>query len=269
MTEPQSSETAKADPAAEEAEVSTQTVDEPEQKAAGRVAQPIRQVLKSRLSVAVLALSVIGISVGSYLAVSSSPPGQSATGNVSRNVVGTSSKGANTAASAVPGPMPGAPTTSGTHPAHGTSASVSDHGQSADTPKALKPSNLARVSSWNKGPAGTALSLITSQAGTVMMARGTGQYPQMLQACKALSGSVQSAEALPPIPDAGMQQLYTKSLAAFDSGIAACVQGITQHSEGVEDTVTDVNQAYVKQAVNHFNVGMTDLYLATEVLRKQ
>jgi hypothetical protein len=102
-----------------------------------------------------------------------------------------------------------------------------------------------------------------------MMAHGTRQYPQMLQACKALSGSVQSAEALPPIPDGAMQQLYTKSLAAFDSGIAACVHGITQRSESVEDTVTNVNQTYVKQAVKQFNAGMTDLYLATEVLRKQ
>jgi hypothetical protein len=100
------------------------------------------------------------------------------------------------------------------------------------------------------------------------MAHGVGQYPQMLQACRALSASVHGAEALPPIPDAAMQQVYAKSLAAFSSGTAECLVGITQHSDGVEDTVTQVNQAVIQQALKQFSVGISDLYVATGVLRK-
>jgi hypothetical protein len=164
--------------------------------------------------------------------------------------------------------MPGAATISGGPAAHETSAPASSLAQAADTPKPLKPSDPVRVSAWNKGPAGAALSQVTSQAGTVLMAHGVGQYPSMLQACKALSASVQAAEALPPIPDAAMQQVYAKSLAAFSSGTAKCLAGITQHSEGVEDTVTDVNQVVIQQALKHFSVGISDLYVATQVLRK-
>lgn len=294
MSEPSASDAAAGEPAAEKPAVSEQTVAEPEvatsaeetaldvpvdPEAAGRVRKPLRQVPRPSRSVAVLTLAVVGISIGVYLAASSSPTGQKATGDVSRNVVSTSSAGESTAArvgaGAVPGRTPGASTAAhGNTPgartaAHGNSAPASSHGQSADTPKPLKPPSPVRVRAWNKGPAGAALSQVTSHASTVLMAHGVGQYPQMLQACRALSASVQAAEALPPIPDAAMQQLYTKSLAAFSSGTAKCLVGISQRPEGDEDTVTQVNQVVIHQALNLFSVGMSDLYVATEVLRKQ
>jgi hypothetical protein len=133
----------------------------------------------------------------------------------------------------------------------------------------LKPSDPAQVKSWNSGKAGATLAKVTSQSGTVLMAHGAKQYTQMLHACRALSATLQTAQTLPPIPDAAMQRVYAKSLAAFKAGVADCEAGITQHPEGVEDTVTHVNQSYIQQAVNQFGTGMTDLYIATETLRKQ
>ena len=112
------------------------------------------------------------------------------------------------------------------------------------------------------------MALITTQAGNVLMAHGSGQYPQMLQACKALASAVQSAAKLSPIPDAAMRTYYEKALTAFESGITDCQSGITQHEEGVEDIVTQVNKADIKAAVKHFSTGMTDLYVATGYLRK-
>lgn len=110
---------------------------------------------------------------------------------------------------------------------------------------------------------------VTTTAGTVLMAHGSGQYPQMLQACKALASAVTAATALAPIPDAAMERAYVKSLTAFRSGTADCEAGITQHEEGVEDTVTQVNQATIDRAMKQFSAGMTDLYIATEYLRQK
>jgi hypothetical protein len=156
--------------------------------------------------------------------------------------------------------MPGAPT---------VRKPVKSVALAASTPRPLKPSNAAQTKEWNKGSGGTALSAVTRDSGTVLMAHATGQYTQMLQACRALDTAIKDAEALSPIPDAAMQRMYTKSLSAFSTGVADCEAGISQHAEGVEDTVTHVNQADIKQAITEFSVGTTDLYRATEVLRKQ
>jgi hypothetical protein len=66
-----------------------------------------------------------------------------------------------------------------------------------------------------------------------------------------------------------MQREYTAALSSFRQGAADCVAGIVQHIHGPEDTVTNVNKAQVGQAVSAISAGLTDLYVATEVLRKQ
>jgi hypothetical protein len=139
----------------------------------------------------------------------------------------------------------------------------------ASGPVALKPSSPAPVKTWNSGKSGSALSQIVVYSGNVLMAYGSKQYPQMLQACTALGGTAKKARALPPIPDAAMEMLYTTSLDNFLSGAALCESAISQHPEGVEDTVTHVNQAQLTEAMSQFKVGTTDLYAATKVLQKQ
>jgi hypothetical protein len=132
----------------------------------------------------------------------------------------------------------------------------------------LLPANGAQVTSWNKGSGGTALSAVTVASGNVMMAHASAMYPEMLLACHALTTAVQQANGVAPIPDTAMQHEYAAALSAFKQGAADCTAGITQHIEGPEDTVTNVNQADVNSAVASISVGLSKLYIATEVLRK-
>lgn len=232
-----------------------------------QLSKPTRRMPVSARGVLILTLAAAAVAIGSYLAVSGSPGGQSASGRLSGNVLNPAQGASVTTAGAVapPGPMPGAPAG---HQSPATDP-ASSPAKMQNVPKPLRPSDPAQVKSWNSGQAGAALARVTSQAGAVLMAHGSGQYTQMLQACEALSGAVKTAEALPPVPDAAMQNIYSKSLAAFKAGIVKCEAGITQHPEGVEDTVTHVNPSDIQQAVKQFGTGMTDLYIATEVLRKQ
>jgi hypothetical protein len=224
---------------------------------------------KKTRSAAAIGVVVAAVAAGVIVAVSSSHSapysasagavlaGQTATSGAAGRSVGNTP----TAGASIPGPMPGAP--SGPLKSGHTSTT------SSGAKKPIKPTNPAQVKSWNSGQAGKAMAQVTTLAGTVLMAHGGGQYPQMLQACKTLAGAVQSAAALPQIPDAAMRDYYQKSLNAFKSGIAKCQSGITQHEEGVEDTVTQVNQADIQEALKRFGTGMTDLYIATDYLRKQ
>jgi hypothetical protein len=225
---------------------------------------------KKTRSAAAIGVVVAAVAAGVIVAVSSShsaPYSDSAGGAVlagqtaTSGAAGRSAGNTPTAGASIPGPMPGAP--SGPLKSGHTSTT------SSGAKKPIKPTNPAQVKSWNSGQAGKAMAQVTTLAGTVLMAHGGGQYPQMLQACKTLSGAVQSAAALPQIPDAAMRDYYQKSLNAFKSGIAKCQSGITQHEEGVEDTVTQVNQADIQQTLKQFGTGMTDLYIATDYLRKQ
>ena len=161
--------------------------------------------------------------------------------------------------SARPGPLPGAPDAG----VKGGSKSAAQNG-----PKPLKPTDLAQVKAWEADSGGKALTQVTAQSGNVLMSHAGGQYPEMLQYCNALTTAVQTAEADSPIPDNAMQKMYAKSLTAFKAGAADCVAGITQHPEGVEDTVTNVNHADINKAVSELSLGINDLYIATEVLRK-
>jgi hypothetical protein len=136
-------------------------------------------------------------------------------------------------------------------------------------PKPLQPANKSQVASWNKGSGGTALSAVTAAAGDAMMSRAASAYPEMLLSCRSLAAAVQRADAAPPIPDAAMEGEYALALSAFKRGAADCLAGITQHIEGPEDTLTNVNDALISQASAALGTGLKDLYTATEVLRKQ
>jgi hypothetical protein len=225
------------------------------------VTKPVRRTPPAALGIILLVVALVGISVTVYFVSSGSPPkGQSAAAKAAAAAVTPASgtgKKSGTATTAPPGPMTGAST-----------VPVSPV-TSVTTPKPLKPSNPAQVRSWNAGKAGAALVQVTDDSGGVLMAAGSGRYPEALQACTALAGAVKAAEALPPIPDAAMQKLYVKSLDDFTSGATDCMAAITQHPEGLEDVVTDVNHAELNKATSLFDVGTRDLYNATEFLRKQ
>ena len=212
---------------------------------AWRAAGPARNV-------ALLALAALGLAAVLYAVIPASPGGRA-----------TAAKGPRATAAAAPhgGTAAGQPALAGT-PAGGTPAA-------ALGPGALKPSRPAQASSWNAGPGGKALAGVTTLASNALMAHAIRQYPQMLQYCRALAGAVQGAEAGPPITDAAMQKMYLKSLTAFRQGTADCVAGITQHSQGVEESTTHVNTAVLNRAVSELSLGNQDLYIATEALRKQ
>jgi hypothetical protein len=233
---------------------------------------PLRHWMpRSRRTRAVAAIGVAAAAVAVIIVAVSSSHGAPFAGSAvgatatAQTATGLSANGVPTAGALAPGPMPGAPSNAAGS-SHTTGSASSAKG--ATGPKPLQPTDPVQVKSWNAGQAGKAMAKVTAVAGTVLMAHGSGQYPQMLQACKTLAGAVQTAAALPPIPDAAMFRYYQKSLDAFKSGIADCEAGITQHEEGVEDTVTQVNQTDTTLAVKRFGTGMTDLYIATDYLRK-
>jgi hypothetical protein len=209
----------------------------------------------------ILAVLLAGISVAVFL-VSAGPPSPKgpltaagSAGATARPASGDRESAAG--AAAAPGSQPGAA-------AIGTTPVAAVTG-----PKPLQPTNPARVKSWNTGKGGAALARVTAYSGNVLMAYGSGLYPQTLQACTELAGAVKQAQALPPIPSSAMQKMYVRSLDAFRKGIAECEAAITQHPEGVEDTATDVNHTEMSKAIAQFSTGTKDLYIATEILRKQ
>ena len=133
----------------------------------------------------------------------------------------------------------------------------------------MRPSDPRLIKSWKAGPGGKALNRVTTQAADVQMAQATGQYTEMPQYCGALTGAVQSALAAPAIPDSGMQAKYGAALTAFKSAARNCTTAITVSLEGIEDTVTHVNHAEINLSMSELKTGLTDLYIATEMLRTQ
>lgn len=205
--------------------------------------------------VAAIIYAVIPKSPGGQAPVRISPAAERAAGN--RAAAGNSLvEGAGQS----PAPQPGA----------ATAGPAGQNPQPAPTsPKPLKPTSPAKIKAWNIGSGGAALALVTTQSGNALMAHSAGQYPEMLGYCTALVSAVRGAEKVTPIPDAAMERMYLKSLSAFKQGATECVRSITQHPEGVEDTVTNVDYAVLDRAVSELNLGIRDLYIATEALRKQ
>jgi hypothetical protein len=134
-------------------------------------------------------------------------------------------------------------------------------------PVTLSPRHPALVASWNAGKGGAALSSITQQLGTVLMAHGASQYPIMRRACVQLSASVETASGSEPIPDATMEQLYQRALTLLAAGAGKCEAGISTQKEGLEDTATRANASLLSQAMSDFSTGSRDLYSATATIR--
>jgi hypothetical protein len=222
-----------------------------------------RRIPASARGVGLLVVGLAVIAAILYAVIPSSPGGH-ATANTAPSVNATPSAGS----TAIPGPMPGAPSS----PAAATTGKGGAKGTAlagATAPKPLLPANKSQVASWNKGSGGTALSAVTVAAGNAMMSRGTGAFPAMLLACRSLTAAVRQADAAPPIPDAPMEREYTAALSAFKQGASGCLEGLTQHLDGPENTLTHVNNAVIGKASSALTTGLKDLYIATEVLRKQ
>lgn len=220
---------------------------------------PRRPIPRAALGVSILVLLLAGISVAVFLVSTGSgaQTGSAAAASTPGATARQASQTGKESAAVARGPQPGGTTIRDT-----PVAAVSG-------PKPLKPTDPAKVKSWNAGTGGAALAQVTADSGNVLMAYGSGQYTQTLQGCVELAGAVKRAGELPPIPNSSMQKMYVRSLDAFKAGIAECEAAITQHPEGVEDVVTDVNHTEMTKAIAQFSTGTKDLYVATEFLRKQ
>jgi hypothetical protein len=166
----------------------------------------------------------------------------------------------------LPGPMPGAPTQKPTPPAPPPGG---PRASSHRTPKALQPSNPARVRTWNSGVGGRALATVTELSGNALLAKSTQQYTVMLQDCMGLSTAVGHASLAAHIPDTAMQLEYTAALASFELAASGCLAAIQQVPDGVENTVTNVNQTLIDTVAVELSTCVSDGVAATEMLRQQ
>lgn len=137
----------------------------------------------------------------------------------------------------------------------------------AGPPAVLSPADPSRVASWNSGDGGAALSAVTGQAGTVLMAHGARQYVELRAYCGTLGAVVRHAQALPPIPDAAMARLYARALTLLAAGAADCQAAITVRRDGVEDIEAHENAPLLARALADLGTGVRDLYAATGKLR--
>lgn len=172
------------------------------------------------------------------------------------------------ATSTLPGPMPGAPTQSPT-PSPSPTPSIGPHHYVQATPTALRPSNPLLAKLWNSGQGGKALATVTALADNTLLAQSTGQYAIMLPDCKALKAAVRHALRTALIPDIAMQAKYATALLSLKLAAVGCVAGIQQVPDGVEDTVTHVNQTVMDVVAAELSSAVSDLFVATESLRQQ
>jgi hypothetical protein len=170
--------------------------------------------------------------------------------------------------STLPGPMPGAPSQPPT--ARPTSyPSVGPHPYPRVTPTALRPSNPGLARTWKSGGGGKALAAVTSLADNTLLAQQTDQYAIMLLDCESLKPAVRRAIRTALIPDLAMQAKYAAALLSLKLAAAGCIAGIQQVPDGVEDTVTHVNQTVMNLVATELSTGVSDLFTATENLRQQ
>ena len=126
-------------------------------------------------------------------------------------------------------------------------------------PKGLR----APIEAWYAGRGGAALAAVSGQLGTVMQASGQRQYGEMRIACLNLAADVTTAQAGPPIPDAGMQAQYAKALTEIANGAVDCRAAVTQRPEGDETLQTHVNPTMLHALSSAVAAGARDLYRAT------
>jgi hypothetical protein len=95
------------------------------------------------------------------------------------------------------------------------------------------------------------------------MAHDARQFVRMRRECVSLAADAKAASAQSSIPDAAMESLYTKALAAIATGAADCQGAVYSHLEGDEDLVTQTNSSLLVTAMSQLSTGVRDLYIAT------
>jgi hypothetical protein len=131
----------------------------------------------------------------------------------------------------------------------------------------LPPAHRHEVRRWAAGPGGAALTSLTSQLSTVTQLGGAGLYASMRQDCGDLLTAVSGARAAAPIPDAGMQEGYGRSLTRVAAAATGCRLAIRSWPEGNEDIQTHVDKAQLRTSLAGLSAGAHQLYLATEQIR--
>jgi uncharacterized phage infection (PIP) family protein YhgE len=213
---------------------------------------------RSRVRYLALAgVAVLAIGAIAYLAV----PGWSGISAASADAHVIAS-----AQSTLPGPMPGAPTQ---QPTPSPTPSVGPQPVSHPTPTALKPLNALLVKIWNSGPAGKLLAAVATLSSSTLLAQQTQQYVDMLLDCRKLRTAVGMAKLAELIPDIAMQTKYAAALGSFQLAAASCMAGIKVVPDGVEDTVTKVDQTDMNTVSSDLSSGISDLFTGTEMLRQQ
>lgn len=235
-----------------------------EQSARQRTLAALKRTPAPARALSLLGVALLVIGATTYLAF----PAWSGTSSDSAGARVLAGDAAPRAQSTLPGPMPGAPTQRPTTPAT-SMPSVGPHVFPQVMPTALRPSNTTLARTWNSGRGGKALAAVTALADNALLAQQTDQYTIMLLDCEALNTALPNALQAGLIPDTAMQAKYATALGSFKLAAASCVAGIRQVPDGVEDTVTDVNQTLIDQAASELSSGVSDLFAATEVLRQQ
>ena len=165
----------------------------------------------------------------------------------------------------------------GTAPKGGTSTAkgkVISAAKLAQKGGALSPptSMQSHVASWQSGAGGRDLNAVSSRLGAALQAGGIKQYTSMRYACTQLASSVTAAEAGPQIPDAAMQNLYTKALSDLAKGAADCRTAISIKASGDETTQANLDTAMLHQATAELSAGATDIFRSTaeiQILSRQ
>ena len=126
------------------------------------------------------------------------------------------------------------------------------------------PTNMnSQLISWQSGSGGKHLTAVSGGLGDALQAAGIRQYAPMKHACAQLAGSVTTAEAGPPIPDAAMQTLYAKALAELAKGAANCQTAISFQPNGNESVAAQVDPTLLHRSVSELSAGATDVFRST------
>jgi hypothetical protein len=108
---------------------------------------------------------------------------------------------------------------------------------------------------------------VTTQLGNVTQTAGARLYPQLRLECASLASSAQAALEAPPIPDAAMQRMYAKTLAALSVTARGCRNAISVSPEGDEDQRIGLNKSLLNHSLAQFATESRELYTATAEIR--
>jgi hypothetical protein len=146
-------------------------------------------------------------------------------------------------------------------PAHKSSSSDTPE---SDVAAIRVPRALANaLKRWDAGPGGAAFAQVSGDLAAATQSSGIHLLGPLLQACSSLASAVTTAKSGPPIPDTGMQGLYSRALAKLAAGAAECRAGLSQYPTEDQGLQTRENSAVVHKADLELAVGAKYLYNAT------